>query len=336
MMHAAEAAEKAMDQMQERAAMDTDLIGHSWGLDGMDKLTGGICSPDLSTIAAGTGEGKTTFALNTAQRLAMEGVPTVYFSLEMDPTQLIYKSFAGEIDKPINYIQKGKITDEEQELLIKFLSVLKTKNLFFNSKSGISVIDMRSIIRGLVKKQGVKVVFIDYVQLMQADPSFKGTRERELAEISRQLKECCRELDISIYMLSQVTIEKNAKRLYTNADLRESKAIGHDSDNIYFIFRPLLHGMAELKINGMPKVFHRKDALVLNTKFRRGQTGIVEVDFNGISQTFTDKVEKIPFPHNNQFPTPEKNNFRPLEKSEKETLDALNDTTDEHGNELPF
>lgn len=291
-IHAFEAGIEAIEEMEERAKSNSDLIGDSTGINALDEITGGTCSPDFVAIGAGTGEGKTTLALNLAQNFANNGVPTVYFSLEMNPKQLIYKCFAAEIGKPLKYVKRGRITDQEKEVLIKFLTILKTKNLYFNSKSGISVIEMRSVIRGLVRKHGVKKVFIDYLQLVSGGDSRRfGTQEVELAYISRQLKECALELDINVFALSQVTIEKGAKRLYTPSDLRSSKAIGHDADQIWFVFRPIMHDIQELKIDGSIKLFNRKDALIQISKFRGGETGIVEVDFDGICQKFTDKVE---------------------------------------------
>lgn len=312
MIHAKEAAAEAIEEMEIRAELKTDLIGESWGFKELDQLTGGASSPQLTILAADTGVGKSTWALNVAQHMAFENVPTAYFSLEMSPKQLIYKSFAGELNKPIKNIRLGKITEDEKSQLGRFMSVLGTKNLYFNSRSGMDVIEMRSVIRGLAKTQGVKKVFVDYLQLVSGGAKKFGTREAEMAYVSKQLKECCLELDINIIALSQVTVEKGFARLYVERDLRESSAIGQNADNIFFIIRPVRQRMNGFEVDGNSQ-FEDKDAFIQIAKCREGELGLVPLDFFGVAQKFKDKEDLLA--------PPQKNNFKPLEKLNDNNFD---------------
>lgn len=323
MLHSSLAAEEALEEMEERSKSDSDLIGDSYGIHSLDAITKGNYAPQVTTLAADTGVGKTTAALNFAQEWALNGIATAYFSLEMSPKQLIYKTFSAEIERPIHYVKQGRLTDEEKEKLLGFLHILKTKNLYFNSRTGIDVIEFRSICRGLVRKHGVKKVIIDYLQLMGAGSNFKGNREAELSYISRQIKECALELNISIVQLSQVTIEKGACRTHFERDLRGSTAIGQHSDNIIFTLRPKRQGMESLQIGGMGVEWSDKDALFQVAKAREGETGIVEVDFHAIAQKFTDKKSAF-----DDYPSPPKSKVP--ENKNLSTDSMVQGSKDEH------
>lgn len=303
MIHALEAAHEAIEDMASRADSDSELIGDSYGFVALDSLTGGACAPNLTIIAADTSVGKSVLALNFAQKFAFDNIPTAFFSLEMSPKQLIYRAFAGELNKSVKEVKLGKLTDSEKNQLERFMSLLGTKNLYFNSKTGIDVIEARTIIRGLVKKQGVKKVVVDYLQLMSGGNRRFGTKELELSFIAVQLKQCALELGIQIIALSQVTIEKGFSRLFTERDLRGSSAIGQHADDIFFIIRPYRQKMVGFEVDGN-SVFTDKDAFLQLAKCREGEIGIVPLDFSGIAQKFTDSkgyVEPLQVEPKNNF-----------------------------------
>ena len=275
--------------MQEAQERGGDLIGHATGLTKLDAISSGLSAPDLITIAAGTGEGKTTFALNLAQHIAASGTPAGFFSLEMRDRQLVWKVLSGELQEQIKDIRKGSIGTEKWNRL-HGMKQLFNLPLFMYDKGGINITELKAVARTMHKKMGVRVLFIDYVQLVRATPGKRhGTREQEVNEVSKELKALAMELDMPIIMLSQLNrLEKGVKRMYRLSDLRESGALEQDSDGVVFIYRPTEHGQAEMNVDGQQMRFTETDAMIDIAKWRLGETGMFRVRFDGAFNKFSD------------------------------------------------
>lgn len=277
---------QGMQEAQERGG---ELLGYATGLTKQDAITGGLSAPDLITIAAGTGEGKTTLALNFAQHIAASGTPVGFFSLEMRDRQLVWKVLSSELQEQIKDIRKGSIGSEKWNRL-HGMKQLFNLPLFMYDKGGINITELKAVARTMHKKMGVRILFIDYVQLVRATPGKRhGTREQEVNEVSKELKALAMELDIPIIMLSQLNrIEKGVKRMYRLSDLRESGALEQDSDGVVFIYRPTEHGQTEMSIDGQQMRFSETDAIIDIAKWRLGEKGMMRVRFDGAFNQFSD------------------------------------------------
>lgn len=275
--------------MQEAHDRGGDLLGYSTGLTKLDAITAGLSAPDLITLAAGTGEGKTTFALNLAQHIAASGTPVGFFSLEMRDRQLVWKVLSGELQEQIKNIRRGDIGTEKWHRL-HGMKQLFSLPLYMYDKGGVNITELKAVARNMYKKMGVRALFIDYVQLVRATPGKRhGTREQEVNEVSKELKALAMDLDIPIVMLSQLNrLEKGVKRMYRLSDLRESGALEQDSDGVIFIYRPTEHGQAEMEIEEQKQHCTETDAVIDIAKWRLGQTGMFRVRFDGAFNKFSD------------------------------------------------
>ncbi len=319
----------AYEEMKEKAELKADIPGIPTGFKELDIKMGGLSSPDLTIIGAGTGEGKTSFAINIAGHVSQTDA-VAFYSLEMKAKQLAWKFFAEILDKSIKQIRIGNLTPAEWEVLEKGIALIQKKKFYIKDNGGLSIIEFKNSVRSMVRKKDVKLVVLDYLQLLTTvgvKEKF-GTREGEINYISKQLKALAMELDIPIIALSQLNRERaGTKRLYQLSDLRESGAIEQDADNVLFIFNPVKHKMREIKLSGTIKVFAPNEVLLQVEKCRLGGTGIIPMKFLGVRQKFED------------FSSPEieapGNNFRPLSEVEQKVSAAL-DQPEEDENDLPF
>ena len=219
------------------------ISGVPSGFSALDKETGGWQNSDLIIIAARPAMGKTAFLLSMARNMAVEhNVPIALFSLEMASIQLITRMIASETNISSDKFRKGNLTDEEWNRLFHNVSELENAPLFIDETPSLSVFDFRAKCRRLVMQHGVKIIMVDYLQLMTANSGNKssGNREQEIATISRSLKAIAKELNVPVIALSQLSrsVESRPGKRPQLSDLRESGAIEQDADIVSFIFRP--------------------------------------------------------------------------------------------------
>ena len=167
---------------------------------------------------------------------------SVLFSFEMASVQLITRMIASKTKISSEKLRKGTLTDEEWERLFTNVSELENAPLYIDETPSLSVFDFRAKCRRLVMQHGVKIIMVDYLQLMTAGNAGKGAgnREQEIATISRSLKAIAKELNVPVIALSQLsrTVESRPGKRPQLSDLRESGAIEQDADIVSFIFRP--------------------------------------------------------------------------------------------------
>ncbi len=219
------------------------LSGVPSGFKDLDKETGGWQNSDLIIIAARPAMGKTAFILSMARNIVVENkIPLALFSLEMASVQLITRMIASETKIASDKLRKGTLTDEEWSRLFSNVSDLENAPLYIDETPSLSVFDFRAKCRRLVMQHGVKIIMVDYLQLMTANSGGKaiGNREQEIATISRSLKAIAKELNVPVIALSQLsrTVESRPGKRPQLSDLRESGAIEQDADIVSFIFRP--------------------------------------------------------------------------------------------------
>lgn len=291
---------KAIEILQKAARNAGGLTGVPTGYTKLDEKTSGWQKSDLVIIAGRPAMGKTSFALSLAKNIAVDyKYPIAFFSLEMSNVQLVNRLISNVCSISGSKMLNGQLSDDEWERLDKDIRKLQGSPIYIDDTPGLSIFELRTKARRLVREKGVKIIMIDYLQLMNANGMRFGSRQEEVAKISQSLKGLAKELDIPILALSQLnrTVEGRegveGKRPQLS-DLRESGAIEQDADMVMFVHRPEyyhifqddkgrdLHGMAQIII----------------AKHRKGATGDVLLTFKGEFTRFQN-------PENENGPEPQ-------------------------------
>ena len=234
----------------EEIAKQEGLSGVSTGFEKLDKLTSGWQPSDLVIVAARPGMGKTALALSMARNISVQQkIPVAFFSLEMSSVQLITRLISSETGLSSDKLRTGKLADHEwQQLNIK-VSDLESAPLYIDDSPSLTIFELRAKARRLASSHGIKLIIIDYLQLMNIGSSNKaGNREQEISTISRNLKALAKELDIPVIALSQLSraVEtRGGTKRPILSDLRESGAIEQDADIVSFLYRPEYYGITE-------------------------------------------------------------------------------------------
>jgi len=219
------------------------LSGIPTGFDKLDKLTSGWQPSDLIIVAARPGMGKTALTLTMARNIAVDfNHPVAFFSLEMSSVQLITRLISSETGLSSEKLRTGKLEKHEWEQLNVKVKTLEKAPLYIDDTPSLSIFDLRAKARRLASQYGIKMIMIDYLQLMTAGGSQKGgNREQEISMISRNLKALAKELNVPVIALSQLSraVEtRGGSKRPLLSDLRESGAIEQDADIVSFIYRP--------------------------------------------------------------------------------------------------
>jgi len=227
----------------EEIANKEGLSGIPSGFSKVDKLTSGWQPSDLIIIAARPGMGKTALTLSMARNMAVEhNIPVAFFSCEMSSVQLITRLISSETGLSSEKLRTGQLEKHEWEQLNVKVKSLENAPLFIDDTPSLSIFDLRAKARRLASQHGIKIIMIDYLQLMTAGGNNKGgNREQEISTISRNLKALAKELNIPVIALSQLSraVEtRGGSKRPLLSDLRESGAIEQDADIVSFIYRP--------------------------------------------------------------------------------------------------
>ncbi|MCF6182549.1 replicative DNA helicase [Lutibacter sp.] len=238
---------QAIDKIQE-ISNQSGMSGVATGFTRLDELTSGWQPSDLVIIAARPGMGKTAFVMSMAKNMAIDfEIPVAIFSLEMSSIQLITRMISSETGISSGKLRKGNLEPHEWEQLNVKVKNLSKAPIFIDDTPSLSIFDLRAKARRLVSQHGIKLLIIDYLQLMTAGTSQKGggNREQEISMISRNLKALAKELEIPVIALSQLSraVEtRGGSKRPLLSDLRESGAIEQDADIVSFIYRPEYYG----------------------------------------------------------------------------------------------
>lgn len=250
-----------------------NITGIATGFIDLDYMTSGLQPSDLILIAARPSMGKTAFALNIAAHVAFDLKQTVaIFSLEMSKVQLVNRLLAMEAHVDAQHIRNGQLSDEEWMELIQYSQVISSSNLIIDDTPSISVGELRSKCRKYKLDHDLKMVVIDYLQLMSGSSkgSFAESRQQQISEISRSLKGLARELHVPVIALSQLSraVEQRDDKHPMLSDLRESGAIEQDADVVMFIYRDDYYNKESDK---------RGIAEIMISKQRNGPVGSVDL-----------------------------------------------------------
>ena len=284
----------AIDVIQKAAANKDGLTGVPTGYHKLDDITSGWQPSDLVIIAGRPAMGKTSFALSMAKNIAADyKVPMAFFSLEMSNVQLVNRLISNACEIQGSKILNGQLQPDEWDRLDKRVNDLLGAPLFVDDTPGLSVFELRTKARRLVREHGVKIIMIDYLQLMNANGMRFSSRQEEVSVISRSLKGLAKELDIPILALSQLNrgvesregLEGKRPQL---SDLRESGAIEQDADMVLFVHRPEYYHIYQ-DDNGRDL---RGMAQIIIAKHRKGATGDVLLTFRGEFTRFENPEDR--------------------------------------------
>lgn len=229
----------ALDKIEAASRMKGTVTGMPTGFIDLDYKTSGFQPSDLILIAARPSMGKTAFVLNIAEYMAFRSNETVaIFSLEMSKEQLVNRLFALESHVDSQILRTGNLSDSDWANLIEAAGTIGRSNLIIDDTPGISVSELRSKCRKYKLEHNLGIIMIDYLQLMQGSRRSES-RQQEISEISRSLKEIARELHVPVVALSQLSraVEQRPDHRPMLSDLRESGAIEQDADVVMFLYR---------------------------------------------------------------------------------------------------
>ncbi|WP_442266436.1 replicative DNA helicase [Tenacibaculum sp. ZS6-P6] len=283
--------QQAINKIQEISNKE-GMSGLATGFTKLDALTSGWQPTDLIIIAARPGMGKTAFVISMAKNMAIDFNHAVaLFSLEMSSVQLITRMISSETGLTSEKLRKGNLEPHEWEQLNVKVKKLSDAPIYIDDTPALSIFDLRAKARRLVSQHGVKILIIDYLQLMTAGGA-GGNREQEISMISRNLKALAKELDVPVIALSQLSrsVEtRGGSKRPLLSDLRESGAIEQDADIVSFIFRPEYYGMTEWDDDDHSPCEGQGEFIV--AKHRNGGLDNIRLKFTGHLAKFSDLEE---------------------------------------------
>lgn len=273
---------QAIAQIEAAANRASGLSGLESGFHELDKITSGWQRSDLIIIAARPAMGKTAFVLSMAKNMAVNyNTPVAIFSLEMSNIQLVNRLICNTCELESEKIKSGRLDNREWDQLMSRIKHLYSAPLYIDDTASLSIFELRTKARRLVREHNVQFIIIDYLQLMNASGMKFGSREQEVSMISRSLKQLAKELNIPIVALSQlnrsVESRTDGKRPQLS-DLRESGAIEQDADIVCFIHRPEYYIKSDTDAEGNDI---RNLAQFIIAKHRNGQVTDVKLRFRG-------------------------------------------------------
>ncbi|MEC0181375.1 replicative DNA helicase [Paenibacillus peoriae] len=240
----------------------------------LDKMTAGFQRNDLIIVAARPSVGKTAFALNIAQNVAVRAKETVaIFSLEMSAVQLVQRMICAEANLDANVMRTGEFKgDEDWAKLTMGIAALSEAEIYIDDTPGVTVADIRAKCRRLKTEKGLGMIVIDYLQLIHGRGKAGENRQQEVSEISRTLKQIARELEVPVIALSQLSrgVEQRQDKRPMMSDLRESGSIEQDADIVAFLYRDDYYNQETEKKNIIE---------IIIAKQRNGPVGTVELVF---------------------------------------------------------
>ena len=258
----------ALDKIEAASRTKGNVTGHATGFIDLDYKTAGFQNSDLILIAARPSMGKTAFVLNIAEYMAFHSNETVaIFSLEMSKEQLVNRLFSLESHVEAQNLRTGNLSDSDWSSLIEAAGIIGKSNLIIDDTPGISVANLRSKCRKYKLEHNLGIIMIDYLQLMTGSRRAES-RQQEISDISRSLKEIARELQVPVVALSQLSraVEQRPDHRPMLSDLRESGAIEQDADVVMFLYRDDYHDTDKKNV-----------AEVIIAKQRNGSIGTVEL-----------------------------------------------------------
>ncbi len=280
-----EVVQRYYDRVEYLYAHQGEPMGVPTGFRDLDRLLGGFQRSDLLILAARPGVGKTSLMLTFALRAAEHHRTVALFSLEMSAEQLVQRLVSQLSRIDAHRLRLGRVQDDEWPRFAEAIGHLSDLPIYIDDTPSISVLQLRAKSRRLASERGVDIIFVDYLQLMEADVR-SDNRVQEVSYISRSLKSLARELDVPLMAASQLSraVEQRADKVPVLSDLRESGSLEQDADIVMFIYRDELYH---------PETERPHIADIIIAKHRSGPTGSVQLFFNQRFTQFADAATRI-------------------------------------------
>jgi replicative DNA helicase len=268
-----------LEELEERPG--ATLTGVPTGFTDLDRISHGLNRGNLIIVAGRPGMGKTSFALNVAQHVALREKRGVgIFSLEMSQQELALRILCSEAGVPFSRLRAGALSQKQWSSVVQTVRHTTDAPLFIDDSPNPTLLEVASKSRRLKAERGLSLVILDYLQLMQAGGKYEN-RNLEIAAISRGLKQLAKEIDIPVIALSQLSRQperRGSDHRPQLADLRESGSIEQDADMVAFIYRDEVYNPDQEENKGL--------AELIIAKHRNGETGVIELVFLGETTTF--------------------------------------------------
>lgn len=274
------------DNLAELAKSGSSVVGLRTGFTEFDKLTTGLQKSDLIIVAARPSMGKTAFAMNIVENVAMgEKLPVAVFSMEMSAEQLATRiiSSTGRVNQ--QNLRVGNLHDRDWTRITSAMSLMGNAKIFIDDTPALSPFELRARARRIKREHGLSLIVVDYLQLMHVPGS--ENRVNEISHISRSLKALAKELEIPVVALSQLSrgLESRNDKRPLMSDLRESGAIEQDADVVTFIYRDEYYNKN--------KADNKNVAEIIIGKQRNGPTDTVRLAFLGEYTKFENLSEQL-------------------------------------------
>lgn len=276
---------RVLDKIDSLYGKENSITGTPTGFPDLDKITAGFQNSDLIIIAARPSVGKTAFALNIAQGVAIKyKIPVAIFSLEMSKEQLAQRMLCSDAEVDSQSLKTGALSDTGWKKLTRSLGRLSEAPIYIDDSAAMTATEIRAKARRLKIEKGLGLVIIDYLQLMRGRARVEN-RVQEISEIARSLKTLARELDLPVVALSQLSraVEQRPDRIPRLSDLRESGEIEQTADLVMFIHREDYYNQQSERGN---------IAEIIIAKQRNGPVGSVELVFRKDIAKFSSKESR--------------------------------------------
>jgi replicative DNA helicase len=276
-----DALENYYDRMEALLQERGRSIGVPSGFTDLDKITGGWQKSDLLVFAGRPGMGKTSFLLSTAMNAARLGARVAIFTMEMGVEQVVQRIVSMETGIKMGNLRTASISAVEERRFTEVISRLAPYKIFIDDTPSLTPQDIRSKCRRLKHEQGIDLILVDYMQLMNAGRNFANNRVQEISFISRNLKEIAREMDVPLISAAQLSraVEARQDKRPVLSDLRESGSIEQDADIVMFLYREEVYDKT---------TENQHLAEILIRKHRNGPTAEVQLYFESEKTQFVD------------------------------------------------
>ncbi|MCH5185785.1 MAG: replicative DNA helicase [Oscillospiraceae bacterium] len=268
-------------EMADRSLAKGKLTGLATGFRELDRRTAGLQNSDLIIIAGRPGMGKSSFAVNIAEHVAVnDGITVAIFNLEMSKTQLMSRILCSQALVELNKLKLGDLNGEDWMQISEVMERVAAAPLYIDDTPSVTVSEIRAKCRRLKQSKNLGLVVVDYLQLMTSSGR-NDNRQQEISEISRSLKILAKELDVPVITLSQLSRagESRSDKRPLLSDLRESGAIEQDADIVMFLYRDEYYNKNSEEKN---------TAECIIAKFRSGETGTIKLGWQGKYTKFID------------------------------------------------
>lgn len=279
-------------ERRQQAHEQGECVGITTGLPHLDRVTGGWRGGQLVILAARPAMGKSAMALHFARAAVSTDTPVVIFSLEMPNTQMAGRMLVGASGTDATAFRAGNVTADDWRQIEQSAAELGRLPIHLIDTASISMPRIRAVCRAMQRRGRCGMVVIDYLQLIAVPTEEKryGSREREVAEISRAAKLLAKELDVPVILLAQLSrkVEERTDKTPLLSDLRESGAIEQDADMVLFIDRPAVYGIREFEAGRYGTISSQGVGRLTIAKNREGGTGFIPFRHNESLTQITD------------------------------------------------